>query len=179
MNQKGFANIILVVVIVILVGAIGYFAFTKKQSQPASTTKENSATYHSKELGVSFKYSSDLKVYQQDENNILIKADYKNPEHSLVEISMGIRRINPQRETQEQINFRLQGKKIIAQETIGNYERLQWESGSKYYILSDKGTFYVGDTVDTIPWKDMLQKEGVYQTYRSKFDSIRNSIKID
>ena len=43
MNQKGFANIILIVVIVILVGAVGYFAFVKKpepiakQPTPTST----------------------------------------------------------------------------------------------------------------------------------------------
>jgi len=35
MNQKGFANIILVVIIVILVGAVGYFAFVKK-SEPVA-----------------------------------------------------------------------------------------------------------------------------------------------
>jgi hypothetical protein len=29
-NQKGFANIILVAVIVVLVGAVGYFVFVKK-----------------------------------------------------------------------------------------------------------------------------------------------------
>ncbi len=33
MNQKGFANIILVVVIVVLLGTVGYFAFVKK-SEP-------------------------------------------------------------------------------------------------------------------------------------------------
>ncbi len=33
MNQKGFVNIILVVVIVVLIGAVGYFAFVKK-SEP-------------------------------------------------------------------------------------------------------------------------------------------------
>jgi hypothetical protein len=41
MNQKGFANIILVVVIVVLVGAVGYFTFVKKSGlivqQPAPT----------------------------------------------------------------------------------------------------------------------------------------------
>lgn len=35
MNQKGFANIILVVVVVVLVGAVGYFAFVKK-SEPTA-----------------------------------------------------------------------------------------------------------------------------------------------
>ncbi len=44
MNQKGFANIILVVVIVVLVGVVGYFAFVKKsgpiaqQPTPTQTT---------------------------------------------------------------------------------------------------------------------------------------------
>jgi len=37
MNQKGFANIVLVIIIVILVGAVGYFAFVKKsKSEPVA-----------------------------------------------------------------------------------------------------------------------------------------------
>ncbi len=43
MNQKGFANIILVVVIVILVGAVGYFAFVKK-SEPVAQQLSPSVT---------------------------------------------------------------------------------------------------------------------------------------
>jgi len=43
-NQKGFANIILVVVIVILAGAVGYFAFVKKSEpvaqQPTPTSTQ-------------------------------------------------------------------------------------------------------------------------------------------
>src|SRR3989344_20512 len=37
MNQKGFANIILVVVIVILVGVVGYFALVRKSPLPVTT----------------------------------------------------------------------------------------------------------------------------------------------
>ena len=37
-NQKGFVNIILVVVIVVLVGAVGYFAFVKKSEPVAQQT---------------------------------------------------------------------------------------------------------------------------------------------
>jgi len=48
MNQKGFANIILVVVIVIFVGAVGYFAFVKKSGpvaqQPTPTQKVQTPT---------------------------------------------------------------------------------------------------------------------------------------
>jgi len=39
MNQKGFANIILVVVIVVLVGVVGYFALIKKPTSPATTNQ--------------------------------------------------------------------------------------------------------------------------------------------
>ncbi|MBI2610224.1 hypothetical protein HYW53_03600 [Candidatus Giovannonibacteria bacterium] len=38
MNQKGFANIVLIVVIVILVGTIGYFALIKNLSQSPTKT---------------------------------------------------------------------------------------------------------------------------------------------
>ena len=45
MNQKGFANIILIVVIVVLVGAVGYFAFVKKMEpvvqQPTPSPTQN------------------------------------------------------------------------------------------------------------------------------------------
>ena len=50
MNQKGFANIIFVVVIVILVGAVGYFALVKKsepiaqQPTPTPTQKVQPTT---------------------------------------------------------------------------------------------------------------------------------------
>ena len=36
MNQKGFANIVLIVLVVILVGAVGYFALVKKSPTPTS-----------------------------------------------------------------------------------------------------------------------------------------------
>lgn len=183
MNQKGFANIIWVLIIVVLVGIVGYFVFSRQ----SSTSKETLTTYQNKELGISFKYPSDLKVYQQDENSILIKSDYKNPEHSAIEISINIKRTSFQRETKEQIEAKFKGLPeeaiapyaIIKQETKGNYELLQMKAGSQYYILSDKGTFYVGDTVDTFGWKEIFTKEGIYQTYRSKFDAIKDSIIIE
>ena len=48
MNQKGFANIVLIAVIVVLIGAVGYFAFVKKSEpiaeQPAPTPATNTQT---------------------------------------------------------------------------------------------------------------------------------------
>lgn len=76
MNRKGFANIILVVIVIILVGAVGYFAFVKKpepvvqqsptptptQTQkfvsltPTSDKTVNWKTYADSNLKYSFEY---------------------------------------------------------------------------------------------------------------------------
>ncbi len=42
MNQKGFANIVLVVVIVLIAGMVGYFAFVKKSASPTNIPPQNS-----------------------------------------------------------------------------------------------------------------------------------------
>lgn len=43
MNQKGFANIVLVLVSIVLAGAVGYFAFVKK-SEPTTTPPSSTPT---------------------------------------------------------------------------------------------------------------------------------------
>lgn len=83
-NQKGFANIILVIIVVILVGAVGYFAFVKKSEPvvqqptptptqtntpvsptPTPTPKDETSNWQSHsnmEIGFSFKYPQAWKV---------------------------------------------------------------------------------------------------------------------
>ena len=92
MNQKGFANIILVVVIVMLVGAVGYFAFVKKsepvaqqptptptqvtntpKSSPTPTTTPadptaNWKTYTNTQHGIEFKYPNNWEIDAADTN---------------------------------------------------------------------------------------------------------------
>ena len=78
-NQKGFANIILVVVIVILVGAVGYFAFVKKSEPiaqqptptptPTPTSKDETVSwkvYENIKFNYSFKYPANLLGPQND-----------------------------------------------------------------------------------------------------------------
>ncbi len=43
-NQKGFANIVLILVIVAIVGAVSYFAFVKKSSTPTQTNTTVAST---------------------------------------------------------------------------------------------------------------------------------------
>jgi len=40
MNQKGFINIAVIIGIIVVVGAIGYFAFTNRQVQPPETNQQ-------------------------------------------------------------------------------------------------------------------------------------------
>ncbi len=82
-NQKGFANIVLVVVIVILLGVVGYFAFVKKSGQvaqqptptpvvtqtktptptPVSTPKDETINWQVyNRNGVLFKYPNDWAI---------------------------------------------------------------------------------------------------------------------
>lgn len=96
MNQKGFANIILVVVIVILVGAVGYFAFVKKSepiaqqptptptqtttstktSAPTPSPKDETASwkaYSDNAIGLSFKYPSAWTINNYNKSpNVLV-----------------------------------------------------------------------------------------------------------
>lgn len=66
MNQKGFSNIVLVVIIIVLVGVAGYFTFVKKlgplAQQPAPKDEIIGwETYNNNSLGFSIKYPSDAK----------------------------------------------------------------------------------------------------------------------
>ena len=61
MNRKGFANIVLILVVVVLVGALGYFAFVKKsepvaQQSPTPDKNANWKTYADSNLNYSFQY---------------------------------------------------------------------------------------------------------------------------
>ena len=88
-NQKGFTNIVLVVVIVIFVGAVGYFAFVKKSEpvaqQPTPTQTSNPTktptpnpkdeiadwkTYTNAQYGFEFRYPSNWGFDDQSANRL-------------------------------------------------------------------------------------------------------------
>lgn len=167
MNQKGFANIILVIVIVILVGAVGYFAFVKKsepiaqQSTPtpvATQTKTsvptpkdetvNWKTYSNQTLGFSIKYPQGWRMAQCGTNCVGLGPQNK-PED--IAISINILQY-PMSEAKAylpvlSINNGITEEKSV---TIGD---VQWnrvtvqqnESGTKFYeYLKEKS----GKTID-------------------------------
>ena len=100
MNQKGFANIVFVVLVVVLAGAVGYFVWVKKPASvvpqaPTSTTTQTpvtqqptpttansgsvySKTYKNDEVGVEFGYPSDWQGFRvARESSDQSPTDYK------------------------------------------------------------------------------------------------------
>jgi len=69
-------------------------------------------------------------------------------------------------------------KKTFKVENKGNYDLVNVENGQSYYLLSDKGTFIIDNTIDIEFWKPLFEQDGVYQEYKNQFDQIKNSIKI-
>ena len=89
--------------VVILMLVVIFISACKVQE----TVQGNKQKYENKDLGITFEYPSNFKVYQADKDTLRIDSGYKNTEHSAVEAVMGIRRINTNRETSEQIQSRI------------------------------------------------------------------------
>ncbi|MBI2655326.1 hypothetical protein HYX06_02785 [Candidatus Woesearchaeota archaeon] len=200
-------------------------------------------SYENKDLGISFQYPVNFKVYQSDKSSLTIDSSYEDAEHPLASIQIGIKKysqdrvslqeiesiVNPdfsgfikileaaiteegREELRRQIEFTKRtnpegynlayGDKSIdealeeqvktIQEQIKdiktkraykilnkvNYDIIVVDSADKYYpyyLLSDKGTFIV-DHLQT--WQNGFVPEQEYNSYKEKFDSIVNSIKI-
>ncbi|MBL7054467.1 hypothetical protein ISS05_01785 [Candidatus Woesearchaeota archaeon] len=69
--------------------------------------KKTGLTYENQELGISFQYPSDFKVYQQDEDTLKIDSPYKDPVAILLSISMTVKRISLARDSLDQIEARI------------------------------------------------------------------------
>lgn len=93
MNQKGFVNILLTVLVVVLAGTVGYLTLVKKQPQPSTqltptptgtaptpTPKSettNSKTYRNDKFGFEFKYPTDFEL-RADEFSIGVNVTVTN-----------------------------------------------------------------------------------------------------
>ncbi len=79
MNQKGFTNIILIVVIVILLGVVGYFVFIKKSEpiiqQPTPTSTQTTTTPKTPASPIPINRTANLKTY----TNIKYGFKFKYP----------------------------------------------------------------------------------------------------
>ena len=87
MNQKGFANIILVVMVVILLGTVGYFAFVKKfapvaqQPTPTPTQTTNPTKTPVSTTPTQKNETTDWKTYKNGQYGF----EFKYPPNSTVE----------------------------------------------------------------------------------------------
>src|SRR3989344_9574219 len=74
MNQKGFANVVLVIAIVIVVGAVGYFAFVEK-SEPVFQTNN---TIPTKTDTSNINPTSSSKIYSESEILASLKTNWQS-----------------------------------------------------------------------------------------------------
>ena len=84
MNQKEFANIILVVVIVLLLGVVGYFVFVKKsepvaqQPTPTPISGSTNKTYTDSSYKFSVQYPSTFSIKTNAENGFILPEQTYN-----------------------------------------------------------------------------------------------------
>ena len=74
MNQKGFANVVLVIAIVIVAGAVGYFAFVEK-SEPVSQTNN---TIPTKTDTSNINPTPSSKIYSESEILASLKTNWQS-----------------------------------------------------------------------------------------------------
>lgn len=73
MNQKGFANIIIIGVIVLVIGAVGYFVLTRKTAEAPATNQEAETINKVAELTGEDLTTKDWKTYQNEEYGFEMK----------------------------------------------------------------------------------------------------------
>src|SRR3989338_9531065 len=109
MNQKGFVNIALIILVVIIAEMAGYFALHKTPSTPASqgvdqiqnptqtkVTKseiKNWKTYRNEELNFEVRYPDEYKISVQNGKDLGINYSSKNAKDYRVKIEKGSYRI--------------------------------------------------------------------------------------
>ncbi|MBI1935602.1 hypothetical protein HYS31_04115 [Candidatus Woesearchaeota archaeon] len=167
--------------ILILISFIIFISACKVQE----TLQGNKQKYENKDLGIAFEYPQNFKIYQSDKNTISIDSGYEDTEHPLLQISIGIKKFSPNKESLEKIKSMTQpfadwtkSELTYNIQNKGNYDIVIVESSFgylPYYILSDRGSFVV-DHPGPI-WKEQLT-ESLYSDYKMKFDAIIESIKI-
>lgn len=161
MKQRGFANIVLIILVFILAGATGYFALQKRSPEiqqenssipasnsnvsqtaiiPTPTTSDeitNGGTYHNKRLGIELIYPSNFIVneapnkYWKDANQGNNDIDYSYRFFELVDSKRGCY-IGPVREVGLDLNFDIKSIRTAS----GNFLTV------KYFRLND-GTMYL------------------------------------
>ncbi len=196
--------IVICIIIVGIVCGLIYFVLAKRSgiALPSVPTHEQTnknqigdssklVTYHSQELGISFQYPTDFKVYQQDENSILIKTTYSKPGNvnpqisNLSIVSVSIKKVYSP-ETKDQFKSRLLANyreyapesvpQVIDLGTKNNYQILhvREKQQTQEYFLSDKGTFFIDDSISGyLDELDFLEARGISKTTYEKEEVLQ------
>ena len=137
MNQKGFANIVLVVLVVVLISAIGYFIFIKKSVPSTSQqTSDNTVykTYVNTPYGFEFKYPQDW-ILDVDNKDFSLYLHDTNESNSILFMEAGLLDFISQSSVEKNAEYMRKRKDNLDTEEIsingGNafYSVVSWDMG--------------------------------------------------
>lgn len=173
-NQKGFANIILVVIVVVIAGAVGYFVVVKKSwpvVQQTPTPKDETAnweTYTNTEYGLEFKYPSNLNVLETN-STISLESHYNSELYiNVVSSTLAVESEKVKKEIASFASAKLISDKNI---TIDGYPAIKIvayypESGVRqniYYFSEIKGKVFI---VTATPLETKLLIDQIVSTFK-------------
>ena len=183
-NKNLFSRILLIAMAFIFV--IVLFGCQKIKTYEVKTSDW---VHYKSGRGISIMYPKTFKIDKESGvslgNGIGIHSDYQSPKNPGILTNIVILKVH-EPETVEDVLSRIRnlGLHVVSRKSAGDYEVIEINlledssgQGRAYYIVSKKGTFYILDTL--YAYQGALEQEGVYQKYRTIFDKIRESIKIE
>ncbi|MEK7547191.1 MAG: hypothetical protein AAB536_03385 [Patescibacteria group bacterium] len=150
MNQKGFANIALVVLVVVLVGVAGYFVLVKKQEPVAQQTTPPPVTMQPPTLQqpspTPVNETASWKTYVNNKYGFEVKLD---PSWQMVYLKNGTSTDRPEPDMADFISIKNDGKcqcSISIEETSSKNRQARWDET----IVSKKSMEIAGLTAEDV-----------------------------
>lgn len=171
MSQKGFANIALIILIVILVGMGGFYFFrkskltvqtipnlenkilpiTQTQSDSPSTilTQDKTAdwkTYENAKYGIKFKYPAILAPTEKEKTHPVAGKSFEIifRENNVQSFVVVVYLKNPTGDIDQSLNYLKTGYSDSQKTTVNNYPALSYLNGSNVIIFSGQKSYSFG-----------------------------------
>jgi|SRR3989344_760620 len=174
MDQKGFANIALILIIIVLVGAGGYFIFYKKSepitqqtptpqnpTPPATQTQNNNSqttatqdktaswkTYTNTKYDIEFKYPSSLALTERERTHPTGDSfEISFRENNSLSLTVVVYLKNPTGDIDQSLNYIKTNYKDAQKIVVNNYPALRYFNGNKIIIFSGQKSYSFGNDV--------------------------------
>ncbi len=174
MNQKGFVNIALIILVVIIVGVGGYFAFSKKSepitqqtptsqnpTPPATQTQNDNSqttttqdktvswkTYTNVKYGIEFKYPPSLALTERERTHPTGDSfEISFRENNSLSLTVVVYLKNPTGDIDQSLNYIKTNYKDVQKAVVNNYPALRYFNGNNVIIFSGQKSYSFGNDV--------------------------------